>query len=89
MKSNPIKEGMWLYGDASPVRVQIEKTNLKPGSGDYEDADEDREDKAGEFFHLVYSAAGDVQICNDRGYFLTLNEAIQEAERVFSGIKWK
>ena len=89
MKTQPIKEGTWLYGGTSPVLVRIEQTNVKPGSGDYEDPDDVREDRNGDFFRIVYSAAGESWMQNERGYFETLSEALREAERAFPGIKMK
>jgi hypothetical protein len=73
----------------APVRVLIEAVDCKPGSGDYEDDEEEREDKVGRFYRLAYSAAGDPRICNGGGYFSSLEDAIREAEKVFKGIQWK
>jgi hypothetical protein len=89
MSACPAKEGVWFYESVSPIYVRIEEVDYKPGSGDYEDAEEDNEDVAGRYFHIVYTAAAGTDFCNGGGYFPSLEEAVREAEKAFKDIKWK
>ena len=88
MNPRPVKEGVWLYEGVAPTRVIAEQVDFKPGSGDYEDAADEREDKTGIFFRLSYTAAGDSRFSNVRGYFDTLEAAVREAEKTFAGMRW-
>jgi len=70
------------------VQVRIVRLEIKPGSGDYEDGPEDREDQPGPWFAIEYPPAGSVRFSNTIGYFKTLEEAIDFTEKTFSEIVW-
>jgi hypothetical protein len=83
------REGLWLYEHVAPTLIRIDEVDWLPSSGDYEDPPEEREDKKGTFYRLSYTAAGSSHFSNIRGYFHTLEDSVHEAEKVFTGIKWK
>jgi hypothetical protein len=78
-------------GESGSTKAEqfTEKNLHRPSSGDYEDPPEEREDKKGTFYRLSYTAAGSSHFSNIRGYFHTLEDSVHEAEKVFTGIKWK
>jgi hypothetical protein len=83
------REGLWFYQQVAPALVRIDEVDWLPGSGDYEDPAEVREDKRGTFYRLSYTEAGGSHFCNQRGYYETLEDAVREAEKMFVGIHWK
>jgi len=88
MNPRRVKEGTWLYAGTAPAQVFIEEVDSIPGSGDYEDPEEVREDKVGRFFRVGYTAAGSTEVCSGGGYFASIEEAILQAEKACSGLKW-
>jgi hypothetical protein len=88
MSAHPVKEGIWQYEGVAPAQVRIEEVDCRPGSGDHEDPEDEREETPGRFFHIAYTAAGGTTFCNGRGYFTSCEEAVREAEKIFGGIEW-
>jgi hypothetical protein len=83
-----LREGTWLYEGVAPVLVRIEEVGWLPGSGDYEDLPEEREDQAGTFYRLSWTGAASTHFSNIGSYSRSLEDAVREAEKSFLGIKW-
>jgi hypothetical protein len=76
-------EGTWIYDESILCNVRIIKSNIFYGSGDYEDPPEIRDDEEIECFYIEFeSMTQKGNFCSSRGGYLTLSEAISEAERV-------
>jgi hypothetical protein len=88
MSPRRVKTGTWLYGGSVNAHVFIEEVDFRPGSGDYEDSEEDREDKAGRFFRIDYTSAGSSEVCASGGYCSSLEEAIRSVEKSCSNVQW-
>ena len=76
-----VKQGTFLYADTVVCEIRIIKTNIRPGSGDYEDPPEIADDSAGEFYDVEFGSTTErgVYQSSIRG-FETLNEALRAAE---------
>ena len=81
-KKEIIKRGTFLYDGSVITDIQIVKTNIRYGSGDYEDEPEYRDDVEGEFYNIEFWST------TKRGKFVSgslshtsLKEAILEAEK--------
>lgn len=81
-KREIIKKGTFLYDGSVLTDIQIIKTNIRYGSGDYEDEPEYRDDIEGIFYNIEFGST------IERGKFVSgsfshesLNEALLEAER--------
>jgi hypothetical protein len=85
-----VKTGTWLYANEIPCDVRIVRTEGRPGSGDYEDPPELREDQPGAWFRVDFAAAGERgSFSVGGGYWPALDVAMREAERVVPGpIRW-
>lgn len=53
-----VKRGTFLYDGSVLCGIQIVQTDFSPGSGDYEDEPESRDDKHGTFYEVQMQAAG-------------------------------
>ena len=49
-----VKKGTFLYDGSVITDIQIIKTNIRYGSGDYEDEPEWRDDVEGEFYNIEF-----------------------------------
>ena len=53
-KGQIIMEGTWLYDGQAECKVQISKTDFKPGSGDFLDPEDVRNDQCGTYYNILY-----------------------------------
>ncbi|MCP3887439.1 MAG: hypothetical protein GY702_01000 [Desulfobulbaceae bacterium] len=81
-KKEIIKKGTFLYDGSVVTDIQINKTNIRYGTGDYEDESEYRDDVEGEFYNVEFGST------TERGKFVSsslshtsLKDAIAEAEK--------
>lgn len=85
-----VASGTWLYDNSVPCRVLIVKEDFMPGTGDYEDPPERRDDRHVECVSMWSEAAGSPGVfCAGQGWFLTLEEAKEAGRRLFgTTLKW-
>mgnify|MGYP006865024446 CR=1 FL=1 len=90
-----LKVGQWSYDRRVKCRVEIQFSDIRYGSGDYEDAPEWRDDQPGGWFVLSYASPTEPTKCPPDwkaapGYS-TLSEAIQVAEETLHDcdLKWQ
>ncbi len=83
-----VKEGTFLYGTVS-CDVRIVRTEMRQGSGDYEDPPEIQDDQPGTYFYIEWGST------TKRGEFSaggggcpTLAGAVEAAEKQVGNIKW-
>lgn len=76
-----VKKGTFLYDGTVLCDLRIVRSQVRPGSGDWEDPPELANDKEGEFFFVQYGST------TERGHFNssagggeTIEEAIAKAE---------
>ena len=81
-KKEIIKKGTFLYDGSVTTDIQIVRTNIRYGTGDYEDEPECRDDIEGEFYNIEFGST------TERGKFVSgslshtsLEDAILEAEK--------
>ncbi|MCL1046047.1 hypothetical protein L2737_12000 [Shewanella electrodiphila] len=79
--------GSWIYGGIAEMEVHIIKSNFKPGSGDYEDDPEVREDQFGEFYdiHIGKYIKGEAHLS---GSYTSINSAKEYALKVCPSLNW-
>lgn len=71
-----LASGTSLYDGKVPCRIVLVREDCIPGSGDYEDPPEIREDREVACVAVWHEAAGTPGVFNCcRGYYLTLEEA--------------
>ena len=77
-----VKRGIFLYDGSVITDIQIIKTNIRYGTGDYEDEPEYRDDVEGEYYRIEFGSP------TERGKFVSgslshtsLEDAISEAEK--------
>ena len=88
IQSTIVKVGLCEY-DSKEYRVFICQSNNLPGTGDYEDDLEIREDKECLCFVLWYeSIVKKDGICAGGGHYVHLSEAIEAAENKVGFKKW-
>jgi len=84
-----VKQGTFCYAGQVTCDVCIQQTDVRYGTGDYEDAPEDRDDLPGEWYYIWYSPAGTRGDYRSGGpSFPTLNEAIQHLEATVANLEW-
>ncbi|NFT06667.1 hypothetical protein FDF26_06230 [Clostridium botulinum] len=85
-----VLKGTWLYDGCITCHIRIIKWHTLYGSGDYEDPPEISDDKEIECYYVIFESIIDKgKIASSRGGFLTLSEAITEAEEVtYQKINW-
>ena len=84
-----VMEGTWIYDGSIPCNLRIIKCNVLYGSGDYYDSPEIRDDKEIQCFYIQFEDMLKKGSYSDGGGFLTLSEAINEAEKVtYQKINW-
>ncbi len=79
--------GTWLYDEFVETEVHVIKTNFKPGSGDYEDETEVREDRFGIFYGVHIGAYTGAKTFLG-GAYSTVREAKEYASIVCPSLKW-
>lgn len=83
-----VKTGMCVYGDRQ-YRVFICQSNIYPGTGDYEDAFDMREDREISCFSIWFdSIVTKDELSANGGYYLSLGEAIDAIEKSPGFINW-
>jgi hypothetical protein len=83
-----VKSGTFLYGGLRICKVRIVKTDVWPGSGDYEDPPEFQEDKYGEFYEVQYTPVREERFSAGGGYYENLDEAVASVEKAVTGVEW-
>ena len=58
-----VKNGIFLYDGTVTCDVRIIRSEMRPGSGDYDDPPELANDEYGEFFHVQFGSTA------ERGHF--------------------
>ncbi len=90
MNSRPsdrvVKRGSFLYDGPVRCRVVIIQTDFRPGSGDFEDPEEDA---YGEFYEVRYSSPGSEDFCAGGGWHDSLAEAVQAVESLARDVRWE
>jgi hypothetical protein len=77
-----VKQGTFLYADTVVCDIRIVKTNIRHGSGDYEDPPEIADDSAGEFYDVEFGSTTQrgVYLSSIRG-LISLDQALRAAEQ--------
>ena len=84
-----VAEGTWLYDGCVPCYLRIIKWDILYGSGDYYDSPEIRDDKEIECFYILFEDMLEKGRYSRGGGFLTLAEAMDDAEKAtFQKINW-
>jgi hypothetical protein len=84
-----IMKGRWIYGESVTHTLQIVRSPVLYGSGDYYDPPEIRDDKEIECYYIEFLSTHKDKVDSMRGGFLTLAEAIDKAEEITNQkIKW-
>ncbi|MDP1884362.1 MAG: hypothetical protein Q8L10_03245 [Candidatus Moranbacteria bacterium] len=86
---NLIKEGTFLYEEKVICNIRLYETDFLPGSADYEDVPEIRDDKYGKFYLLKFTGAGTPDIFNNARYYENLIRAESDIAKNFKHLKWK
>jgi hypothetical protein len=87
-KEHIVKRGTFLYGGRWRCAVEIVQTDFRPGSGDYEDPEEVREDAAGVFFNIRYASAGPYPFESGVVGLDSLEAAVAHVESAVADIRW-
>ena len=86
--SGIVKTGICVYGDRQ-YRAFICQSNVYPGSGDYEDVYEIRDDKEISCFAVWFESIVTKDLLNaNGGYYLSLHEAVDAVEKNPGFINW-
>jgi hypothetical protein len=88
-KEEVVKRGTFLYGGTWRCAVEIVQTDFRPGSGDYEDPAEIREDAHGVFFGIRYASAGPRQFASGVMGLESLDAAVAHVESAFADVEWE
>lgn len=81
-----VKSGTFLYDGSVLCDLRIVRSQIRPGSGDWEDPPEIANDKEGEFFYVQFGSTTERGCFNaSGGGGATMQEAIAAAESA-SGI---
>ena len=83
-----VKRGTWLYDGLVQCAMEIWQTNLRPGSGEYEDPKDVREDAHGTFFEIRYASSGQTQITGGGGWCDSLQAAVSSVESLTRDVQW-
>jgi hypothetical protein len=91
MSGHPtIKRGSFLYDGTVRCRVEIVQTDFLPGSGDYEDPPEIRDDVHGIFYEIHYRSARTTKEPSSIVHgFKTVKDAVNHVESAVKGIQWE
>jgi hypothetical protein len=88
-KAEVVKRGTFLYGGSRRCAVEIVQTDFRPGSGDYEDTAEFREDAHGVFFDIRYASAGPRQFSSGVIGLESLDAAVAHVESAVTDVQWE
>ena len=83
-----ILEGVWLYDNSVELNIRITETNFKPGSGDFLDPDDVRNDQYGTFFNIQQFSHENKLVSEIQGCE-TLEEAKKMANKNCTSLVWK
>lgn len=83
-----VKRGTFLYDGSVPCTVEIWQTDLRPGSGDCEDAEDLREDAHGTFFEVRYASPGEDRMTAGGGWYDSLQAAITSVRAATRDLQW-
>jgi hypothetical protein len=85
-----VKQGTWLYAGEIVCELRILRHGWNYGSGDYEDEEDVREDKEGEFYYIEYaSPTNSTEYKTRAGGYESLEEAMTAATLATHGtISW-
>ncbi len=83
--------GTWTYEGSVECRVEIWRTNLRPGSKDPDDPPEFRDDQPGEWYEVLFEPAGGGRIGQaGGGWHETLELACTHVRLVTHGtVVWR
>jgi len=85
--SNIILTGHWLYDGSVKLKVQITETNFKPGSGDFLDPEDIRNDQFGKYYNILQYSHEDKLVSEIQG-LETLEKAKELAENNCQSLTW-
>ena len=89
MDDKLIMKGTFLYDSAVVCDVRICRSSFRPGTGDEDDAEEEREDREGEFYYIDYgSPVARGQYPSRSVYYGSLTEAVRHASPL-PGLEWE
>jgi hypothetical protein len=88
-KERIVKRGTFLYGGTFRCAVEILQTDFRPGTGDYEDPEDIREDAHGVFFDIRYASAGPRQFSSGVIGFDSLQVAVAHVEKAVADVRWE
>jgi hypothetical protein len=88
-KGKVMKEGTFRYDSERSCKVRIVQVGFRPGSGDFEDSENWREDRHGTFYRIDYTSPHSLEFTAGGGYSPTLEEAIQFVERSVQDVEWQ
>ena len=73
-----VQIGTWLYNGTVASRVEVWRRGVRPGTGDYEDDPEIRDDHVGKWYEVVYHSPGqsDAKPVAGGGFYRDLRSAI-------------
>jgi hypothetical protein len=86
-----VLSGTWLYDGTVECGVEVWRRNWRPGTGDYEDPPEIRDDLEGEWYEVVFSPTGGGRMGQARGgYHPTLEVAREHVRTLTDGtFRWE
>ena len=87
-----VKRGTFLYAGAVVCEIRIFKTDLRPGTGGFQDPPEWRDDQEGEYYTIQYgSTTASGEFNAGGGWFASLEEAMHHAREAVGtngGLNW-
>ena len=89
MDDKLIMKGTFLYDGTVVCDVRICRTSFRPGTGDHDDAEEEREDREGEFYYIDYgSPVARGQYPSRSVYYDSLPDAVRHVSSL-PGLEWE
>ena len=86
----PERQGTFLYDGTVVCDVRIVRTEVRYGSGDYEDPPEEAEDQPGPWFYIEWgSTTKRGEYPAGGGGYPTIAEAMMGAEKQVGTIRWE
>jgi len=81
-----VQEGIAPYDAGVTYKIEIIKTNFQPGSGDYQDPSEIKNDQYGTFYKVRYTSLDEFK--SEGNYYSSLDEAKKWTETLIKGVQW-
>ena len=81
--------GVAPYDAGATYKIEIIKTNFRPGSGENEDPPEIMNDEYGIFYKVKYTSPDELEAKAEGAYYSSLEEAKSNLETVINGIVWR